>query len=62
MNPGLIIQIMQGLIVAEPTVVQAIHDLVVGTNKAADAATLAQDTIDWQSVQAKAQAAISAAK
>jgi hypothetical protein len=62
MNTKLIVEILQGLLVVEPTVVQAIHDLVVGTNKAADAATLAQDTIDWQSVQAKAQAAIAAAK
>ena len=56
--PLLIIQILQGLLVAEPTVVQAIHDLIVGTNGATDAATLAQDTIDWQAIQAASQAAI----
>ena len=58
MGATLIIQILQGLLVAEPTVVQAIHDLVVGTNNAADADTLAQDTIDWQVIQANSQAAI----
>jgi hypothetical protein len=58
MTAALIIQILQGLLVAEPTVVQAIHDLVVGTNSAADATTLAQDTIDWQAIQAASQAAI----
>lgn len=58
MNPLLIIQILQGLLVAEPTIVAAIHDLIVGTNNATDAATLAQDTIDWQAIQAASQAAI----
>lgn len=56
--PSLIIQILQGLLVAEPTVVQAIHNLLVGTNGATDAATLAQDTTDWQAIQTASQAAI----
>lgn len=55
MNPVLIEQILQALLGAEPVVVQAVHDLVIGTQGKADLEVLNQDVIDWQAVQAKSR-------
>jgi ABC-type Mn2+/Zn2+ transport system ATPase subunit len=51
MNPALIAQILQALLIAEPTVVQAIHDLLVNQTGKDDAVILNQDVIDWEAVQ-----------
>jgi ABC-type Mn2+/Zn2+ transport system ATPase subunit len=51
MNPALIAQILQALLIAEPTVVQAIHDLLVNQTGKDDTVILNQDVIDWEAVQ-----------
>jgi hypothetical protein len=56
MNPALLIQILQILLVAEPEVVSAIHNLLTGASGKADVDILNQDVIDWQAVQTKAKA------
>ena len=56
MNPAQIIQILQILLVAEPEVVSAIHNLLTGASGKADTDLLNQDVIDWQTVQTKARA------
>jgi hypothetical protein len=58
MNPLLIVQILQALLAAEPTVVQAIHNLLSGTGTADDLAVLGADKIAWQAVADKAAAEI----
>ena len=54
MNPLLIGQIVQALLLAEPALVDAIHSLLTGTGTA-DLATLQADTVAWQAMQAKAR-------
>jgi hypothetical protein len=58
MNPLLIVQILQALLAAEPTVVQAIHNLLSGTGTADDLAVLGADKIAWQAIADKAAAEV----
>jgi len=50
-----ILKIIQMLLVAEPAVVTAIHNLMTGTGTADDLAVLKADTIAWQAIADKAQ-------
>lgn len=60
MNATNIIAILQMILVAEPSVVQVIHDLLVGTGGQSDQATLTSDLADWQAIIDKAKAQLAA--
>jgi len=55
MNPAVILQILQILLVAEPTVVQAVHDLLTGHGGTNDVQILAGDKVVWENVQSAAR-------
>ena len=59
MNPSLITSILQMILVAEPVVVQTVHDLLVGTGGQSDQAVLTSDLADWNAIIEKAKAQIS---
>lgn len=62
MNPAIVVQILQMLLVAEPAVIQAIHNLMSGTGTADDLAILGADKIAWQMMGDKAAAEIAKTK
>jgi hypothetical protein len=57
----LILQILQILSTAEPSIITAIHNLLTGTGTTDDLAVLAADKIAWQAVADKAAAEIAKA-
>lgn len=58
MTPEVLLKLIQLLLVAEPAVVQAIHNLMTGTGTTDDLAILKSDAIGWQAIADKAQAEI----
>jgi hypothetical protein len=58
----LILNILQILLIAEPAVVSAVHNLLTGTGTADDLAILKADTIAWQAIADKAAAEIAKSK
>ena len=56
MTPEILLKLIQMLLVAEPAIVQAIHNLLTGTGTADDLAILKGDVIGWQAIADKAQA------
>lgn len=60
--PEMILKILQMLLIAEPAVVSAIHNLMTGTGTADDLAVLKADAIAWQAIADKAAAEIAKGK
>jgi hypothetical protein len=60
--PEQILKILQILVLAEPAVVNAIHNLLTGTGTADDITILKADAIAWQAIVDHATAQIAAAK
>ncbi len=58
----LALKVIQMIIAAEPAVVSAIHNLLMGTGTADDLAVLKADAVVWQSIADKAQAEVNKAK
>ena len=55
MTPEVLLKLIQVLLVAEPAIVQAVHNLLTGTGTADDLAILKGDVIGWQAIADKAQ-------
>lgn len=57
----LVLNILQMLLLAEPAVITAIHNLLSGTGTADDLTVLKGDVIEWQAIADKASAEIAKA-
>jgi hypothetical protein len=55
MDAKLILAILQMIAVAEPAVIQTIHDLLVGAGGKSDQVVLTSDLADWDAIIAKAR-------
>jgi hypothetical protein len=60
--PETILKILQILVVAEPPVVNAIHNLLSGTGTADDLTILKADALAWQAIADHAAAEIAKTK
>lgn len=56
MTPEVVLKLIQILLVAEPAIVQAVHNLLTGTGTADDLTILKGDAIGWQAIADKAKA------
>jgi hypothetical protein len=57
-----LVNVLQMLLVAEPAIVQAIHNLLTGTGTLDDLAVLKADALAWQAIADKAQGEIDKVK
>lgn len=61
MNAQTVVSILSMLLAAEPAVVAAVHDLLVGSGGQSDQAVLTADAVDWAAIVTKAKAALAPA-
>lgn len=61
-QPNIALTVIQMILLAEPAIVQAIHNLLSGSGTADDLAILKADSIAWQAIADKAAAEIAKAK
>lgn len=57
----IILNILKMILLAEPAIVQVVHDFLVGTGGKSDQSVLTQDLADWQAIADKAKAQLPAA-
>lgn len=62
LQPNIALTVIQMILLAEPAIVQAIHNLLSGNGTADDLAILKADNIAWQAIADKAAAEIAKAK
>ena len=61
-QPNIALTVIQMILLAEPAIVQAIHNLLSGSGTADDLAILKADSIAWQAIADKAAAEIAKGK